>query len=43
MNLAMLWATQRPWTPFDKDGYVDHPRLKREGFHILGSLHGDDL
>ena len=40
-----MWAVQRrkPWSPFDKNGYVDLARLKREGFHEIGTIREDDL
>jgi len=38
-----IWAAQRrkPWTPFDKHGYIDHARLKREGWHEIGAIRED--
>lgn len=26
------------WTPFDGNGYVDHERLKNEGWHTIGAM-----
>src|SRR6185295_2654549 len=39
-----IWAAQRrkPWSPFDKHGYIDYARLKREGFHEIGAIREDD-
>jgi hypothetical protein len=29
---------RKPWTPFDRHSYVDHPRLKAEGWHTIGYM-----
>ena len=30
------------WTPFNEDGHVDDERLKKEGWHFVGTLKEED-